>query len=446
MKKILDFIKNNYKYFLLFLLVTIWNLFFQPLNLDEVWNYGFAHNIYSGLIPYKDFNMVITPLYPMIISLFFKIFHTSNILIMNIINSLMLTHLFILINKLVKDNALIILLFFFFPLTLLFPSYNLFLLYLFVLIIYFEKNKKSDYLIGFLIACTILTKHVVGIFFLIATIIIVYKDKEKIFKRLVSCFSLLLIFLIYLIFTKSLVPFLDYCVFGLFDFSKSNGNYHNFLFMLSIILLITLIFDLKKNPRDFTIYLLGFMINIIPLFDLYHFNLWLIAYLIIFFSKRNINFKINMNLIVITIISCQVLFNLKQLPKKNLLYPNNVNHFEYHYLSEKFLKYTNEVNLAIKKYQVKKKKVIIIGSDGYYFKLINDEKIDKFDLLNMGNNGYNGSKKLISDIKKIPNTIFFVDKDELGLGNQTDQKLIKYILKNAHKISKVSFYDVYTFD
>ena len=44
----------------LFILFLVWNLLLVPLNLDEVWNYGFAHNIYSGLVPYKDFNMILT--------------------------------------------------------------------------------------------------------------------------------------------------------------------------------------------------------------------------------------------------------------------------------------------------------------------------------------------------------------------------------------------------
>ena len=45
-------------YLTLFCIFLVWNLLLVPLNLDEVWNYGFAHNIYSGLIPYKDFNMI----------------------------------------------------------------------------------------------------------------------------------------------------------------------------------------------------------------------------------------------------------------------------------------------------------------------------------------------------------------------------------------------------
>ena len=36
-------------------------------NLDEIWNFNFARNIANGLIPYNDFNMLQTPLFPFIL-------------------------------------------------------------------------------------------------------------------------------------------------------------------------------------------------------------------------------------------------------------------------------------------------------------------------------------------------------------------------------------------
>lgn len=40
-------------------------------NLDEIWNFNFARNIANGLIPYKDFNMLQTPLLPFILRWYF---------------------------------------------------------------------------------------------------------------------------------------------------------------------------------------------------------------------------------------------------------------------------------------------------------------------------------------------------------------------------------------
>ena len=59
--------KNNKNYILelilIFIVTILFNLFINGLTNDEVWNYGFAYNISNGLIPYKDFNMIITPLF-----------------------------------------------------------------------------------------------------------------------------------------------------------------------------------------------------------------------------------------------------------------------------------------------------------------------------------------------------------------------------------------------
>lgn len=49
---------------IIFILTLLFNTFCNNLTIDEIWNYGFSYNIATGLIPYKDFNMVITPLYP----------------------------------------------------------------------------------------------------------------------------------------------------------------------------------------------------------------------------------------------------------------------------------------------------------------------------------------------------------------------------------------------
>ena len=43
-------------------------------NGDELWNYSFAKNIVNGLIPYRDFNIVQTPLSAYIPALFMSIF------------------------------------------------------------------------------------------------------------------------------------------------------------------------------------------------------------------------------------------------------------------------------------------------------------------------------------------------------------------------------------
>ena len=47
----------------------------KPLNdLDEMWNYNFSKNILEGRLPYKDFNIIITPLVSYIGAIFLGVF------------------------------------------------------------------------------------------------------------------------------------------------------------------------------------------------------------------------------------------------------------------------------------------------------------------------------------------------------------------------------------
>lgn len=68
-------ILKNIILFIGFMLVVSGNVFVQAFsNLDEIWIYNFARCIVDGLLPYKDFSIIITPLFPMISAIFLKIF------------------------------------------------------------------------------------------------------------------------------------------------------------------------------------------------------------------------------------------------------------------------------------------------------------------------------------------------------------------------------------
>ena len=83
---------------LIFIITLLFNLLCNEVTHDEVWNYGFAYNIYTGLIPYKDFYMVITPLYPMINALILKMFGNS-FLTFHIFNAIICTIIFYYMKK-----------------------------------------------------------------------------------------------------------------------------------------------------------------------------------------------------------------------------------------------------------------------------------------------------------------------------------------------------------
>ena len=437
--------KNFLILLLLFILLLIFNLFLYPITLDEIWNYGFSYNILNGKIPYLDFNIVLTPLFSFIMTLPLMIFG-NNILVFNIFNIFIILGCFLLLYNLIDDNMWLCTLIFFIPFPILYPSYNLFLLFLFLYLIYLEKNEKSDYLIGFIVGCLILTKQSVGVFLLLPCLLYYLKNKKKFISRLIGCIIPCSIFLIYLLITKSFMSFLDLCLFGLFDFAGNNSVTSKFyLFVFILICLVTIIFIVKEPKNIYNYYALMFYSISMPLFDAYHVGFQILVFVLLCFINFNFLKRLPIYSFAIFLVVYACLFvsysygNISSFKK---MYPNNINHFEYRYLGSKQVDFTNEVSNYIKKN--KDYKYMFLDSNGYYFRIINDESASYLDLINMGNWGYNGSDKLINSIKKLPkNTRFFIDGVELVGQRQIDRRAIKYVIKHGKKVDKVGLYDIY---
>lgn len=380
----------------LFLLFLLFNLILFPTNLDEIWNYGFSHNLYSGLIPYKDFNMVITPFYPFIMSLGFHIFGSS-MLVFHVEHAIILICLCVLLFLLIDKKAWFIVALMLFPVNVSFPSYNIFLYFLLVLIIYLEKEKRSDYLIGFLLGLCVLTKHSVGLCLLLPSLYYI-KDLKKVGRRFLGFIVPLFVFIIYLIITKSMIPFIDLCILGLFDFASENGKAFNIYFLLFIIMIgITMYFIVKDRKNLVNYYVLAFYSIMIPLFDIYHFMVAFLAFLILILSKAKKDI-IKPGLFGISIILFSAVLLMDSRFKSKIIYPNNIKHFEYRFIDYDSILFTNKVNDYIKKNS--DREFVFLNSNGYYFRLINDMKVSYIDLINAGNFGYNGSDKLLKEIKK----------------------------------------------
>ena len=79
-------------------------------NLDELWNYNFARNVADGLLPYKDFNMVQTPLLPLICGLVLKLIF-NELIVMRILATILITAILYVTYKIfeiLKINKLIV--------------------------------------------------------------------------------------------------------------------------------------------------------------------------------------------------------------------------------------------------------------------------------------------------------------------------------------------------
>ena len=116
-------------------------------NLDELWNFNFANNIEKGLVPYRDFNMVQTPLLPMVNAIFLAIFG-NELIVMRILACLLCAGIlftFYKILNLLKANkgiSLFVVMALFYMLKDYFcMDYNFAVLFVTLIIIYIELKR-----------------------------------------------------------------------------------------------------------------------------------------------------------------------------------------------------------------------------------------------------------------------------------------------------------------
>lgn len=435
----MKYFKKYFKYVFIFVMTLLF-LNFIPFDLDEIWNYGFMHSIYSGLIPYKDFNMVITPFFPMLFSLPFFIFG-SNLLVVNICQSLLITFVYFLLEKMFGKVANIFLILLFFNYDMLYASYNFFIFFLFLVLIFMEKKKCNDYLIGIIIGLCVLTKQSVGGALALVSVYYLFKDYKKFFKRVAGAFIPVVIFLIYIFIVDCYKEFFDLCIAGLFDFGKENYVGNIFIILCYLLCLGVVIYKINKDKRNINnYYVLALSIMVIPMFDYFHLKFFVLGVLILFIEKISLK-KLNLDLLLYGCMLGITFINFSSSVKFPITYPNNVKHFEYRYISNKHLEETKVVSEKLTSY--KDREVIYLFEQSYYYKILNDLPITYFDLINTGNWGYDGSSKLLDALKNKDNCIFVINKISFEGTRQSDKTALNYVLLNGKKIDEIYDFEFY---
>lgn len=429
------------KYGLLFLLFLISYLFLPHVAADETWSYGFCYNMASGLVPYRDFNMIVPPFFPFLFSiglLFYK-----GILMFHIEQAFILTIICYLLQKLVKEKSLILIFFLLITAPMIYnlPTYNILIFCLTLFLIVFEQNQKSDWLIGLFLGLSFLTKQSIGLCLILVSFFFVKGEIHRLWKRLGGLLIPIFCCILYLLFTHSLFAFLDQCFLGMFDFSK-NGQVVIWkpLFVVSVLALFVYYYKKRKFKKEW-LYVIAFYSICFPLFDMTHFLIGLFAFgvAIVFHLSFSLSFYKKMALylliIMIPVVNCIIL-----LQKGN--YPNDIPNYQYRYLNN--IEYKNLDTLRLYQKSHSDNSIVILSTASYIFKLTNNIPITKLDLINTGNWGYHGTKKIIEKINTLDEkTLFLINPDEFSYDNQIDKEVLKYVIDHGKKVDSVLFYDVY---
>lgn len=447
--KIFKFIRENIKYVVVFFIVLVALTFFSNLNCyDAAWNYGFSYAFSKGEVPFKDFNMITPGLYNFVMSLGLHISHNN--LLFLIEQSLLITLTFFIVYKMYGKKSWLFLFFMVFPSFYAFtPTYNFFLMFLTILLIYLEKEEANDYLIGVVLSLCILTKHTVGIFLVIPSFIFYFKDKKKLLKRFIGCLIPVIIYVVYLLFIGALKYFFDLCVLGLFDFASKNGEFVLIYVALTFILLVLNVLYVIFNRKDIMgYYILCFFSVMIPIFSFYHFSVYLAICSLMLLSilkKKDISdnylgfLGIVLTLITfsfnLTFVSGEYFFHIHNF---DYLYSNKESRDNFKRLNDLYLKYRDDSS------------VNILSSKGVLIKIINEEKLDYFMVPLNGNFGYNGTLKMIDKVKDNDKSYYIIDMNEYKrtkvYDGQFALEICDYIIKNSKIIEENEDYNVYYYE
>ncbi len=431
-------IKNILIVLVVFFVVYSLLILFSINFADVTWNYGMSHAIRLGEIPYKDFNIVMTPLYQYLMSGFLLI--KDNYLVFLFGQAILVTIFFTFIYKLIGNKVLILLPIIAFPrFFFILPNYNFLAVFLVIIILYLEKNKKSDYLIGIILSLLILTKHSIGLFFLLVTLIGTF-DFSKIKKRLLGVLPLLVIFFLYLLINHNLYEFIDLTILGLFDFSSSNGGFTLYILIISILLFIYLIYRFIKEPKNIdNYYILGSYSFIIPIIDQFHFNYFVFLFIFIIIYNISINKKyikyiyLFCCLIFTFVISINFYLNWNLYKDKNIL----TNKYFYGYIvSDTLEEYINTVYIDYSS----RDNNYMFSYDNMFFDIMSNHQITYFDIPNDGNFGYNGISKMKNKIDDMHDVYFYINKRE---DTQFCMEIYDYIVEVSDKKCSIEDFLIY---
>ena len=411
---------KKYKNTLIFIVASIivfCIMFFSKINSDFIWNFGYSYNTALGNLMYKDFNMVISPLYPALTGLLMHILG-NNLISFTLISTF---YVMVIIYIIYKINPKIYLFSIPFILISCLANYNTLCILLVILLIYLEKNKKNDYLIGFVIGLSFLTKINVGLLLIIPSLYY-FKNFKKIFKRAIGFIIPNLLVIIIFLLLNNLKNYISYVFLGIIDFASNNFQFSWFILIIPLILIILIILFIKEKDISY-LYALFFIGLIYPVMNEMHIIIAIIPSIILIMNKfDNYIYKLRYAAFLFIIIPIIGLF----IDNNNIEYGHDNKLFKYRPIQTEYLNNKNNLNNYFNGYF---NDVCFLLYDNYLYKFLLDLPINKYDVILYGNLGYKGTKKMINYIKSLEKDHYFVLDSQIN-GAQYNKEIINYVQQN----------------
>ncbi len=421
--------KKDILIYILFLILIIIISSIKQIDMDGIWGYGFSYNIASGLVPYKDFNMIIGPLYSLVFSLPIKLFG-NYLLLFTIGHSLIYAFVIFLLYKKIGMNIIFLLMLFFMIQTPI--GYNTFCSFLVIIILLLESSefKYKEEIVGVFIGIILMTKHNIG---MPLGIVYLLKNRKKIRKLLYLLIPVVITFS-YLLINNAIFEYIDFCYLGMGSFLSNMTTD-----ILSVpIYLLTLFFLIKEytNYKEFKIlYLLAFQIVVFPILDQGHLMPALLPVVVYILLNENKKTKIFVKYFIAIGFIVGVIttgFTTTIMTKNNFLFlqgcPKNLPIY-----LEEYSKYIDSK---------KNRNIYLFNMNAYMIKIYRNENPTFFDLINKGNLGSNEEKylKLLDEDCRKNKCLFILsnnDYEENNNSNQTSETFKIYVEKNAKYLETI---------
>lgn len=454
---------------IIFISTFIFTISRNVLYIDETWTLNSCLNISNGLIPYKDFNLLVPPLFYYILSipLIFVKHITSMRIMVSIIECLGIFTFYKILKKLEFNDIEQILYTLFFSIFLILQpiDYNLFNQIILLIGVYFVLSnnlKYQEFLLAIIICAMILTKQTTGVVFglalFISHILLNKPNKAKIIYLIGNCLSIGLLFIVYLFVNNIFTDFFDFILFGIsnfttkstvIDFTKENPII-SIIYIIIIFLIYVFSMIKYKKEKDLKLIMLNliFTSNLILLYPIYntpHLILTLIfIYLTIIYLLKSFNKRIKdkkksyIRTCTFLVIYISFIFIMQSafemgIKLESNIYKNKIISENVYVEFEEMIDYINN-NPNYNYYSIE---------DCYVFiSLETNNKADGY--FNLYLNGNIGTKNPIDIIKETPeNSIFYIYDDDAKGFWQTPKEARDYIRENFKYIDSVKNFDIY---
>lgn len=340
----------------------------------------------------------------------------------------------------------------------------------------FDINIKREIIMSIISGICITIKQTTGVCF--AIMYIGYKilgvRNKKDFRKYIKIFFIrligncipLTILILYLLKNNIYNEFLSYTIKGINEFAN-NISYISLLkgeeALLAVLVPITIIISffylMKKKDKlliTFFSYSVGTIIVVYPIADKTHFLIGSIISIILgiylfkilllekikkTFFKEDIETKLNKikNILIflnigIVIICFFCIYNAKIWRYKEL------KNFKY-IPTKREQKYEETYNYI----KNSEKKVLILDSRAAIYMIPLNKYNKNFDMFNKGNFGENGEENLIEELKKNHNIQVLILKDKENLNWQTPTNILIFIIKNYDRIGEIGDFEIYEY-